>query len=74
MLEGREVEIDDVSGELVYHMDAFRGRKKLQQRREVKEVGNGTDGGWRIRAIRGACVILGSSTQRDGFDFQAARG
>lgn len=63
------MKVDDIFGHLVDYVEAFRWWEKLQQRREVKEVGHGTDGGWKIRAIRGACVVLGSSAQRDGFDF-----
>lgn len=69
MLDGREVEVDQVFGQLVYNVNPFRVREILQQRREVKEVGYSTDSGWRVRTIRGACVVLSSSAQSDGFNF-----
>lgn len=69
MLDGREVEVDQIFGQLVYNVNAFRAWEILQQRRKVKEVGNSTDSGWRVRAVRGACVVLGSSAQSDGFNF-----
>lgn len=74
VLQGRKVEVDQISGQLVDHVDAFRGWEVLQQGREVKEVGNSTDGRWRIRAIRGARVVLGSAAQSDRFDFKPAPG
>lgn len=62
-----EVEGEEIRGDLVEQNLAVRGGEERQERSDVEQLGDGAHGDRRSGGARSAGVVLGATTEGDGF-------
>lgn len=62
-----EVEREEVCRDLVEQGLAVRGGEERQERTDVEQLGDGADGDGRGGGAGSAGVVLGATTESDGF-------